>query len=486
MKRCLLYLSLFMTSIATFIGCKEKEEEIPFVAEVNISASSIEFSADGESKSLEITANTSWSISNYPDWVEISSLSGDGDATITFTAGANESIEALTAELHIVAEDDIDKSLMLSQLGVAPMLACGSDIIECDKAEATVMSFELESNCDWIISVPEEVDWFEVLPSEGSGSATISVNIFANSEVETRSAEFSISAADLTPLTIEVSQVGVPVMLDVDADELKFTALGGSESFNIDTNSAWEVSIPGDCDWLEVTPSSGKKGEYEVVVSAEAYSGDENRTAEIEVVAFGVPHKISVTQATPSVTAVGDFYYADGTTSINNVATADNPIVGVVYKVNDEGSAGMAFSISQDNLIWSTSQDEVTGAADIDNGLANMATLMAYEDFATHFPAANYCATYNGQSDVDYTTAESGVWYLPAKNELLDLYNICKENDKFADKVTQAGGDQIEAEWYWSSSEQDSMGAQGGSFGWGMFSSATKTTSKYVRPVIKF
>ena len=55
---------------------------------LQVSVSTLEFSADGGAQTFTIRSNTNWTISK-PDWCTLSEVSGSGDATITVTADEN-------------------------------------------------------------------------------------------------------------------------------------------------------------------------------------------------------------------------------------------------------------------------------------------------------------------------------------------------------------------------------------------------------------
>lgn len=100
------------------------------------------------------------------------------------------------------------------------------------------------------------------------------------------------------------------------------------------------------------------------------------------------------------------------------------------YKVGDVVDGGVLFWMSADQktgkvlwpygekLGWATAQLDVPEAVDKEDGTVNVAAMKAYAtansiDFAETFLAAAYC---------DAITANGGGWYLPAQNELVDLF----------------------------------------------------------------
>ena len=65
---------------------------------------SLSFSADTESKQLEINSNTDWSITSLPEWLSASSLSGKNSQTISLTAQNNTSASSRNGKVKIEKE----------------------------------------------------------------------------------------------------------------------------------------------------------------------------------------------------------------------------------------------------------------------------------------------------------------------------------------------------------------------------------------------
>ena len=168
-------------------------------------------------------------------------------------------------------------------------------------------------------------------------------------------------------------------------------------------------------------------------------------------------------QLTSAPYAVGDYYY-DGTKE------------GVVFDVWDNGNSGKIVSMTQSGVLrWSsdeTEQKRLIGADSETDGAANMAVVKAISGWETKYPAFKWCADLGDG------------WYLPAKEELLTIYNNKdKLNTNLTDKLSS---------YYWSSTESDYQGSNGSFYAWYVFMSSgyttynTKFTDRYVRAVATF
>ena len=70
--------------------------------------SSMAFEAKGETKTIRITSNTTWSISSKPEWCVLSESSGSGNKNITVTANENTKTEDRSGQI-VIEGDGVSK-----------------------------------------------------------------------------------------------------------------------------------------------------------------------------------------------------------------------------------------------------------------------------------------------------------------------------------------------------------------------------------------
>lgn len=166
---------------------------------------------------------------------------------------------------------------------------------------------------------------------------------------------------------------------------------------------------------------------------------------------------------------VGD-YYDDGTKQ------------GVVFEVDGSGRHGKIVGLNEVELQWCTgdeySRNVLTGAKDMDNGRNNQSCIQQIADWRSKYPAFAWCAN-QGEG-----------WYLPARNELLMIYQMWEKVNRTLAKKSR---DKIQNSWYWSSSEYDWSSSEYEEFcAWlvAMYDGdtyfSTKTYGRYVRAVSAF
>ena len=163
--------------------------------------------------------------------------------------------------------------------------------------------------------------------------------------------------------------------------------------------------------------------------------------------------------------AVGDYYY-------------DGVKEGVVFEIWDNGNSGKIVSMtkSSSTLQWSSDAEEQKrqiGADSETDGAYNMTVVKVIADWESKYPAFKWCADLGDG------------WYLPAKEELLTIYN----NQTAIDANLT---DELGAYPYWSSTERDYQNSSGVFCAWGvnMYNGSTgfnyKNNSHYVRAVSAF
>jgi len=84
---------------------------------LSLSESSLNFSANTESKSFNITSNTTWTVSSTSSWLTVSLPSGSHNATINVTAATNSSTSQRTATIT-VSGGEITPTIAVTQSGI--------------------------------------------------------------------------------------------------------------------------------------------------------------------------------------------------------------------------------------------------------------------------------------------------------------------------------------------------------------------------------
>ena len=152
---------------------------------------------------------------------------------------------------------------------------------------------------------------------------------------------------------------------------------------------------------------------------------------------------------------VGDYYYKDGTWSTENKETDANSIIGVVYKVNDDGTTGKVVSLTeQTGLKWGP-KDVATGATSGTSGKENTDMIFTKVSEGTYtlsdYPIFNAC------QELRTSTGNNG-WCVPAYREYIDLFKVVSTINN---KITAISGTTLfipsnYSDGYWTSTEMTS------------------------------
>lgn len=145
--------------------------------------------------------------------------------------------------------------------------------------------------------------------------------------------------------------------------------------------------------------------------------------------------------------AVGDAYPHTG------------PAVGIVYWIDPEsdGKHGKVVGLKESGGVRWADSYSTTSATDMANGRANMRTIQGLSANFSGYPAFAWVHSLNDANENYGDTNATGLWYLPARDELLALYSAYDTYGKsdFNDRLTAAGGTPLGNNFYWSSSESD-------------------------------
>ena len=155
-------------------------------------------------------------------------------------------------------------------------------------------SFGITSNTSWQISC--DADWVTVTESttKGSGSGTVTVSVQQNDETKERTATITISSTDAGSVKVSISQAGANPDLQLNKNDLSFTAAESSDSFTITSNISWTVA--SNQDWCTVSTTSGSKNGT-ITVNVSENKTTSSRSATITVKAGEQSQTIAVTQA---------------------------------------------------------------------------------------------------------------------------------------------------------------------------------------------
>ena len=148
---------------------------------------------------------------------------------------------------------------------------------------------------------------------------------------------------------------------------------------------------------------------------------------------------------------VGCIAYSDG--SVSDTYDSTKTLIGIVIEDKD-GVATKIVSLTEANSTeWST-ENVVTDAISETDGKANLTAIQSIDGWEEKYPAFKWCDDYTDASD-------NSEWYLPAKDELNQLYEVKNYVNATIDKIINGGGIATKLKnsylFYWSSSQGEAI-----------------------------
>lgn len=154
----------------------------------------------------------------------------------------------------------------------------------------------------WSAAVTDGAQYFSVSPKSGTESQTIYISATSeNKTTEPRIGKVRVTSTKGNFVEeISITQEAGDESLSVDESELEFSAEGETLSFNVKSNSDWQIT--NDPEWLSVNPSSGN-GDHRVNVKVSENTTNDERTCKlsIELEKGGLKRTITIRQKKPVV-----------------------------------------------------------------------------------------------------------------------------------------------------------------------------------------
>lgn len=181
---------------------------------LTVNPSSLSYTAAGETKTVTVTSNTSWTATSSANWLTVSPASGSNNGTITAVAAANTSSSQRTATIT-VSGSGITRTISVTQAGVSYNLIVNPTSLSYT-ANGETKTVTVTSNTSW--TATSSASWLTVSPASGSNNGTITAVAAANTSTQQRTATITVSGSGITR-TINVTQAGAPTAIDEEVAE---------------------------------------------------------------------------------------------------------------------------------------------------------------------------------------------------------------------------------------------------------------------------
>ena len=199
----LLAMAVALLTSISLASCGDDEDTAP---ELNVSPSSLSLEGDGDdSNYFDIESNTAWIIDVDKDWINLSTLSGSGNASIEVTADENPDMQKRTANISVTAGNITRRIRVTQEAGLN--LNVSPSTLTLDGQSGQSGTFTVNTSKSWTIT--GQPSWLQLSGTSGTGNTTVSVTTLEDNRSENpRTATLTITAGSKT-VTIAVSQSGI-------------------------------------------------------------------------------------------------------------------------------------------------------------------------------------------------------------------------------------------------------------------------------------
>lgn len=184
---------------------------------LKVYANSLNFSNDGESKTVIISTDGTYSVSQEGEWFIVSQI---GD-TLTVTAEKNIATSmnsgSIVVSMTNLTTGSLSQTISVKQGATDYNFSVDKTSITSDYSANSTL-FTITTNDEWTITTSDS--WITVSSSSGSGDRDITVNLSENTTTTSRSGSITISGKNSgESATITVLQVGKKEVVNADGYE---------------------------------------------------------------------------------------------------------------------------------------------------------------------------------------------------------------------------------------------------------------------------
>lgn len=239
-------------------------QEVTPVMTIDLTPKNLDFVCTGETKSVTVVTDDSWTAAVEEDWVVLSQTEGEGQTEINVTIGENPEYAQRQTTVLFTTAGGMMAILGIRQdatpdphfLEVMPLsLQFGKDGGEQD--------FTIGCDTDWIVDVSDE--WLTVSSPAGSGNATVTLTAAPNTLLEPRTAYVMVKSGDLVAEMVVNQDAGeVPLFVDFEPDTLYAPYTGGLKHLELTSNTTWQLVTS---DWITILNPSGQgDASFDIIV----------------------------------------------------------------------------------------------------------------------------------------------------------------------------------------------------------------------------
>ncbi len=242
---------------------------------LNVSESSLTIAATGESKSINVDKNISYTISKswYDTWFTV--IPSEDSTRLIITAEPNPMAYTRSGRITLNGlRNDVVINITQEAAGMTSTES-GPLVVGVKGADYVL---RITSDAAWTAST--NGSWFTVSPSEGpAGTTEVVLTVSPNNMASTRSGNVDFKIGLKSLLSVDVTQEAAG-MTSTEYGPLKVGAKGADYVLKITSDAAWTATTDGS--WFTVSPSEGSAGTTEVVLTVSLNNTASTRNGNVD------------------------------------------------------------------------------------------------------------------------------------------------------------------------------------------------------------
>lgn len=212
--------------------------------ELSVSTTSLSFELSGGTQQLSITANSAWTLESTASWLHLSKTSGNSSDIISVSADNNGSASRNATITLKNGSGQIVSNINVAQSGSILSVQPNNISFGLNYGER---EFYINADGDWTTS--SDSPWLTLSLSHGTGNATVTAYVSENFTGVIR--QGTITVKDINSnLEKTITVVQSTYTINADKSEIIFDPDGGTQTFNILTNSECLLEKP---EWVELS-----------------------------------------------------------------------------------------------------------------------------------------------------------------------------------------------------------------------------------------
>ena len=265
-------LGIVFTACENGSGIEDENKVTPFVPEISITPTTLNFSCNGGERAVDIIANFEYEVTERASWITIEQT----DEGLLVVVDENKNTAERSAFISITnSQYDITKTIDVVQEAWVPKIDIAQQNIEVEFGPA---EYEVAVTSPYSWEATTKNDWIEVKTETGiAGEEVLKFSVKRNEEMQERKGTITIKNSNYNLVAeLYVTQKAFAPEINIEHESLNFTAESGIQEVVIISNFEYEVST--NADWI--TLSKTDKG---IAVTVSNYAEVEERTADITV-----------------------------------------------------------------------------------------------------------------------------------------------------------------------------------------------------------